>query len=131
MSIAHTEITAAMNNYFEGFHEGDVGKLQAIFHPDCHLYHAMAGELADSDMEAVYGRVRGREKPSERGDESVGGVLTIDQQSPECAFAKVHIALGDKHFTDYLSFLKIDGQWKIIAKVFSGVDRDVAPLKTI
>ena len=74
-------------------------------------------------MDAVYGRVGTRVKPSERGDEPVYGVLTVDQSGPECAFAKVHIALGDKHYTDYLTLLNIDGGWRIIGKTFTGVDR--------
>lgn len=130
MDSAHADVIAALDAYFEGFHEGDIEKLRTIFHPNCHLYQAMSGELVDSDMETVYARVGTREKPAARGDDPVYGVLTVDQSGPECAFAKVHIALGDKHFTDYLTLLKIDGGWRIITKTFSGVDRpDVAPLK--
>ncbi len=123
MESAHSEIVSALDAYFEGFHEGDIDKLKTIFHPNCHLYGAIDGKLADSDMDAVYGRVGTRVKPSERGDEPVYGVLTVDQSGPECAFAKVHIALGDKHYTDYLTLLNIDGGWRIIGKTFTGVDR--------
>ena len=85
--------------------------------------------MMDSDMDAVYGRVANRVRPSERGDPQEHGILTIDQSGPECAFAKVYICLGDKHFIDYLTLLKVDGRWCIITKTFTAQDRDgVAPL---
>ena len=129
MSGNHAEVTAALTAYFDGFYEGDVDKLKSIFHPACHLYCAPDGELMDSDMEAVYGRVSSRTKPSERGDPKEDGILTIDQSGPECVFAKVMIALGENRYTDYLTLLKLDGCWQIVGKTFTGEPRpEVAPL---
>ncbi len=129
MNENHAEIADALKPYFDGFYEGDVDKLKSIFHPSCHLYSALDADLMDSDMEAVYGRVGNRVKPSERGDPKEDGIITIDQSGPECAFAKVMIALGDNRFTDYLTLLKLDGRWQIIGKTFTGVKRpEVEPL---
>lgn len=123
MSENHGEIAAALDVYFQGFYEGDVDKLKQIFHPACHLYSAPKGELVDSDMDAVYGRVGNRTKPSERGDPQEHAVITIDQSAPDCAFAKVMLALGENRFTDYLTLLKLDGRWQIVGKTFSAVPR--------
>jgi len=124
MSGDHAEIAAILDTYFDGFYEGDIDKLKSVFHPNCHLYNAMAGDVTDDDMEAVYARVSGRVRPSVRGDAKEDGILTIDQSAPECAFAKVYICLGDRHFTDYLTLLKIDGAWRIIGKTFTGIERE-------
>lgn len=129
MAADFTEITDALIPYFDGFYEGDVDKLKTIFHPSCHLYCATHSPMTDYDMETVYGRVAGRTKPSERGDPREDGVITIDQSGPECAFAKIYIALGNQMFTDYLTLLKIDGRWQIITKTFTYVERpEVAAL---
>ena len=129
MSGGHAEIVAFLENYFDGFYEGDIEKLKPVFNPACHLYSAAVTPMMDSDMDAVYGRVANRVRPSERGDPQEHGILTIDQSGPECAFAKVYICLGDKHFIDYLTLLKVDGRWCIITKTFTAQDRDgVAPL---
>jgi hypothetical protein len=129
MTGNHAEIVAALGIYFDGFYEGDSDKLRQIFHPNCHLYAAPNDALVDSDMTAVYGRVDSRIKPSVRGDKREDGFLTIDQSGPECAFAKVYIALGDMMFTDYLTLLHLDGRWQIITKTFTAVPREgVAPL---
>ena len=34
------------------------------------------------------------------------------------AFARVNCAIGERYFTDLLTFVLIDGRWQIIAKVF-------------
>ena len=129
MGENHGEIAAALAVYFDGFYEGDVDKLRSIFHPACHLYRAPNNELVDEDMEAVCARIGNRTKPSERGDLREDGIITIDQSGPECAFAKVMIALGDYRFTDYLTLLKLDGRWQIIGKTFTSAPRpEVEPL---
>ena len=125
----HGEIAAALTAYFDGFYEGNIDKLKSIFHPACHLYSAPNAELMDSDMDAVYGRVGSRTKPSERGDPKEDGIIAIDQSGPECAFAKVMIALGENRYTDYLTLLKLDGRWQIIGKTFTADPRpEVEPL---
>lgn len=115
--------------YAQGFHEGNIEKLQQVFHPQCHLYSAPQGALIDDDMISVYERVAHRIKPAERGDPFYFEVLTLDQSGPDCAFARLKLGLGDKLFTDYLTWLKIDGRWWVITKTFTAEMRpDVAPL---
>lgn len=129
MSGDHAEIVSFLKNYFDGFYEGDVDKLKSVFNPACHLYTATVTPMMDSEMESVYGRVVSRTIPSERGDPKDDGILTIDQSGPECAFAKVYICLGDQHYIDYLTLVKVDGAWSIITKTFTAQPRDgVAPL---
>ena len=126
MSSAYAEITDALENYFRGFFEGDVEKLQQVFHPSAHLYAAIGGPLTDRDMEKVYEGVRGRESSANRGFDRFDRILSIDQSGPEAAIAKVQIALGDQLYTDFLNMLKLDGRWQIISKVFTGEPRPPA-----
>lgn len=126
MSSAYAEIAEALENYFAGFFEGDVEKLQKIFHPSAHLYAATEGPLSDRDMEKVYEGVRGRQSSASRGLDRFDRILSIDQSGPEAAIAKVQIALGDQLYTDFLNLLKLDGRWQIISKVYTGEQRPVA-----
>lgn len=115
------EIANAMQLYFDGFYEGDVATLEKIFHPACHLYNAADGPLVDDDMDTVYTRVRGRQAPAVNSEKRQDKIISIDVASAESALAKVQIAIGVKLFTDYLNLLKVDGQWRIIAKSFTYV----------
>lgn len=119
MDSSYNEIAEALRQYFDGFYEGDTGKLRRIFHPNAHLYSAADGPLADDDMETVYARVAGRASPASRGETRLDRILSIDKSGPESALVKLQIAIGPKLFTDYLSLLKIDGRWQIISKTYT------------
>lgn len=121
MDTSFDEIARALQTYFDGFYEGDIPKLEGLFHPNAHLYSAAEGRLQDDAMEAVYTRVRNRTAPAANNQRRRDRIVMIDRAGPESALAKVQIAIGEKLFTDYLSLLKIDGRWRIIAKTYTFV----------
>ena len=121
MENGFAEITEALQDYFDGFHHGDVARLRRIFHPQCHLYCATGGKLTDDDMETVYARVAGRPSPASAHEPRHNALLSIDRSSPISALVKLQISIGARLFTDYLSLLKIDGQWRIISKTYAFV----------
>lgn len=121
MSTAYAELAQAMELYFDGFYEGDVETLKKVFHPDCHLISGAGGSLANDPMEAVYARVRGRAKPSAAGQARYDRILSIDLAGPETALVTCRIGLEPKLYTDYLNFVKLDGTWRIVSKVYTWV----------
>ena len=121
MDTSFDEIARALDAYFDGFYEGDIEKLEQIFHPAAHLYSAADGPLQDDPMEAVYARVRGRTPPAAQRQKRQDRILTIDRSGPEAALAKVQLAIGPKLFTDYLTLLRLDGRWRIISKAYTYV----------
>ena len=54
-----------------------------------------------------------------------GGALpsVIDFNGPNAAFAKVECQLPPRYFTDYLTLLKIEGRWQVIAKAYTAVTK--------
>ena len=121
MDRSYDEITQAMAAYFDGFYDGDIDTLKRVFHPSCHLFSAADGPLLDDDMETVYARVATRPSGASENYRRQERILSIDKSGPESALVKVNIAIGPKLFTDYLNFLKIDGRWQIISKVYTYV----------
>ena len=46
-------------------------------------------------------------------------ILSVDLAAPEMGHVKLDCAVGTgARFTDYLNFLRIDGEWRVIAKIF-------------
>lgn len=114
-----SEIQELLQTYFDGWYECDVGKLQSVFHPSCHLVCIIDGALDDDDMPKVLAGVARRESGASRGAPRHDRVLMLDVASPTTAMAKVELSINAKLFTDYLSLLRVDGRWRIMAKVFS------------
>jgi hypothetical protein len=114
----YTALAAALKIYFDGFYEGDVAMLKRVFYSGCHLQVATDGHN-DDDMEAVYARVAGRPSSASQGEPRRDRIMSLKVVSPSLAVAQVQLSIGAKLFTDVLSFLKLDGQWRIVSKVFS------------
>jgi len=94
-------IETAVQSYLDGLYEGDADKLAGVFHPTSSLTYE----------ERQSGKARGLPRHDH--------VLQIDLATPATAFVKLKCALPPLFFTDYLSFLKIEGRWQVAQKVFA------------
>lgn len=112
------EIVAALGLYFDGLHHSDAGKLGQLFHPQAIYACGTEGSLTYLTMDAYLPMVAARSSPASRGEPRRDRILSIEFAGPVTALARVECAIGVKRFTDLLSFVKLDGRWRLIAKVF-------------
>jgi len=117
-------VEETLQTYFDGLYEGDTARLAQAFHPASHLYSVGEdGKAADMPRQAWLDMVGGRPSARARGLERGDRIVSIDFSSPTSAFAKVQCQLPPRYFTDYLSLLKIEGRWQVIAKSFTTVTK--------
>jgi hypothetical protein len=117
-------IEKTLQTYFDGLYEGDTRKLGEAFHPASHLYSVGAdGTAADLPRAEWFRMVDSRPSAKSKGDERRDRIVSIDLSGPATAFAKVECQLPPRYFTDYLTLLKIDGRWQVIAKAFHAVTK--------
>ena len=112
-------IQATVQLYLDGLYEGDAEKLAASFHPTSALTYEADGKITILPRDEWLAAVRARPSPQSQGLSRQDEILTIDQSSPTAAFVKLKCAIPPRFFTDYLSFLKVDGEWRIAQKVFA------------
>ena len=112
-------ITRALEDYFSGIYDGDADKLERIFLPEASLFSATDGPLSALPIADYLEIVRNRPSPASTGAANTDAVYSVDMASPEMALAKVGLSVPPKIFTDYLTLLKIDGRWRIIAKAYT------------
>ena len=59
-----------------------------------------------------------RPSPASRGEARNDRIVSIEFGGPVTAFARVECSIGAKFFTDFLTLIRSDDEWRIISKVF-------------
>ncbi|KRE16283.1 hypothetical protein ASE66_11100 [Bosea sp. Root483D1] len=113
-----SEIVAALGLYFDGLYHSDTEKLGQLFHPQAIYACGTEGSLTHMTMDAYLPMVAKRPSPASRDEPRSDRILSIEFAGPVTAFARAECAIGPKRFTDLLSFIRLDGRWRLIAKVF-------------
>lgn len=111
-------VAALMADYFDGLHHSDAVRLGRVFHPQAVYACATEGRLTHLTMDAYLPIVAGRPSPASRGEARRDEIVGITFAGPVTALVQARCAIGPKYFTDFLSLVKLDGEWRIIAKTF-------------
>ena len=120
-SAIEAGLLETLANYFEVIHAQDLGLFDQVFHASCTLYSAQGGELVLRPYQVYRDQVANRQSPKELGNPRADEILEVDQISETMAWAKVQLQMFGGIMQDYLNFVKIDGKWWIIAKLYEKV----------
>lgn len=115
----HQGISACIATYLDGLYEGDADKIASVFHSASALTYEEDGTIRIVPRDEWLHAVRNRTSPLARQLPRHDLVLQIDQSAPGTAFVKLKCAIPPRYFTDYLSLLKLAGQWQIVQKVYA------------
>jgi len=114
-----TEVAAAavpLQNYLRAHETGNPDFMRKAFTSDAKISGYMGGHLVSLSLEQYAGRFSGKpandESQRKRSFEIVD--LTVD-----AAVGKVVLDYPTIKFVDYMTLLKIDGEWKIVNKSFN------------
>lgn len=107
-----------MRTYLDALYHGDMALFRNVFHPEARLFSVTGGQLTALSLEQYMDIVKGRPSPASRQDERRDEIVSLVEASPTTAHARLKNAYFPKRFTDELTFIKIDGAWRIIAKVW-------------
>ena len=105
----------SIEHYFQGHATGSGEEFKKVFHPDSKLFFIRDGKLTQWTSEEYIARAPG--KPAADEAKRKRSVESIDI-SGNAAVAKLLLDYPDAKITDYMSLLKIDGEWKIVNKTF-------------
>lgn len=112
------ELTAVLSLYFDGLYHSDTKRLAQVFHPQAIYACATEGTLTYHTMATYFPVVDARPAPAAGNAARADRIISIEFAGPVTAIAVVNCAIGAKYFTDLLTFVKLDGRWQIMAKVF-------------
>ncbi|MFW6331086.1 MAG: nuclear transport factor 2 family protein [Gemmatimonadota bacterium] len=109
-------VRQSVQYYIDGQAAGDGTIIARAFHPDAHMTGLRDGAISRVPISQYVTWFRGEpaadEAQRERWIESVDVV-------GDAAIAKVVLDYPGVRFTDWMSLLKVDGQWKIVHKNYT------------
>jgi hypothetical protein len=108
-------VRAAIEHYFLGHATGDGENFKKVFHPDSKLFFIRDGKLTQVTSAEYISRAPG--KPAEDEPQRKRHIESIDITG-NAAIVKLVLDYPSAKLTDYMSLLKVDGEWKIVNKIF-------------
>ncbi len=108
-------VIAAAGKYVEGLFQGNADVVAEAFHKNAVMYGLTPDGLLGGPISNLYNFVR--ENGAARDIKTRIDVLAI---TPTTAVVRIDMendAIG-ADYNDYLTFIKLDGKWSAIAKVF-------------
>ena len=119
MAAAGTQDDAAirvpLENYMKGHATGNGDFMRKAFHPDARMTYVNEGKLQIVPITDFIARFTGKPAADEALRKRYIENITASNDS---AVATLVLDYPDVRFVDYMTLLKINGEWKIINKSF-------------
>ena len=111
-----TSEEAAVKTCLENYMSGDGNRMEKAFHPSATMKYIdfQSGEFKDVPIAEFIARVKSNTTKTERKIEVVS--LNIEGTAAQ---AKIRIETAQVIMNDYMNLLKVNGEWKIVSKIFS------------
>jgi hypothetical protein len=104
-----------LENYLKGHATGDPEYMKKAFHTEGKLIFIRDGKYTTRTFEEYIGGMGGKPAPDEA--QRKRWIESVDIAG-DAAVGKIILDYPSGKFTDYMTLLKIDGEWKIVNKSF-------------
>lgn len=110
-------IRAAIDNYFRAHATGDGSYIAKVFHPELRMMFVRDNAFTMRTRDEYISGFSG--KPAEDEAQRKRSIEMIDITG-NAAVAKIKLDYPKTTLTDYFSLLKVEGEWKVVNKIFHG-----------
>jgi len=117
-------VIGVIETYFDGLYHADTDKLANAFHPKAIYATADETPLLYRTMDEYFPVVAKRISPASRDEPRRDLIDAIEFAGENTAFARVRCSIGTKDFIDFLTLVRVDGVWRIMAKIFQVTERE-------
>lgn len=117
-------VEKAVRYYLDGGTNGDREMVAQAFHPQAELKFVRDGQYSELSLDDFLSRI----KPSQDATKPKRKTwINYIQVAGDAASAGVTLDYPDVQMIDFFNLVKIDGEWKIVNKIFSR--REKAPVE--
>jgi hypothetical protein len=118
MNPDHAQIQGVVERYLDGLYHCDTELLGSVFHPRALYATAVGPEPLFLSMDEYFPIVEKRDPPARTQAPRRERLISVELAGPVTAFVKLECSFFQKDYIDYLTLIRVDGRWQIIAKVF-------------
>lgn len=115
-------VKEALSVYFDALYYCDKNKLAVAFHPKAIYATADETPLLYRTMEEYFPIVAARESGAARCEVRRDIIDGIEFAGDNTAFARVRCSIGQRDFIDFLTLVREESRWQIMAKVFQMIE---------
>src|ERR1044072_2739906 len=115
-SEAEAAAPVPLENYINAHATGNPEYIHKAFFPDARIMAVRDGKLLNLSVEEFASRFSG--KPAADESQRKRRIDSLDITG-NAGVARIVLDYPDATLTDYMSLLKVDGEWKIVNKVFN------------
>jgi len=108
-------VRVPLENYIKGHATGDGEYMRKAFYPEGNLIFIRDGKYTTRSFADYIGGFTG--KPADDESKRKRSIESIDVTG-NAASARIVLDYPTTRLVDYMSLLKIDGEWKIVNKIF-------------
>jgi hypothetical protein len=109
-------VRAALDHYLQGHATGQGAHFSAAMHPDGKMLFVREGNLQSRTFPEYIAGARG--KPADDEAQRRRRIVNVDITG-DAAMGKIELDYPQAKLTDYMSLLKVNGEWKIVGKIFT------------
>lgn len=108
-------VLKVVQGYVDGLREGSVEQLKKTFYKDAVMYGHLGDDLSEGSINNLYTYIEQFGAAPE-----IKTHLSMLHKTPTTAIVRVEMEkdAANEDFTDYHSLIKINNEWKVIAKLF-------------
>ncbi len=110
-------IRACVQKYIDGSARGDADLLADAFHPDARMYGHFGGDFMSVPIEEFF-NVAKESGPAGKDYKAVVQSVALEGTAAVATLVEENYLAHD--FVDYFSLIKVEGEWKIVNKIFHG-----------
>ncbi|CDZ63587.1 nuclear transport factor 2 family protein [Neorhizobium galegae] len=123
MSTTLEDIRETLGVYFDALYFCDVDRLESVFHPAAVYATPDETPFLHRTMTEYFPIVGARQSGASRNEARRDHIEAIDIAADNIALARVRCTIGTRDFLDFLTLVRVDGSWRIIAKIFQIIEQ--------
>lgn len=119
--IEEKAVRGTLQRYIDGIRAGDLDLLRTAFHPQAIMTGYLGPEPMVVPIDALWEVVQNNPSPAESGAPFTAAVESVEVTGATATAVVTEEGYLGHDFRDAFQLLKLDGEWRIMAKLFTTV----------